>query len=438
MTPERGSLESRLKTLLAEKKAAKGVDAAAFLKSSAAILALLGEIRNLPKDNVLFAFEIGTYCWALEAIASNSADPARRREYTARLVLAFRKAVDSTQFWGDERSKAFGRTMFNAMVACLYKAVKGSSADVGEGMLRRVAHPYLEILTMRADAYLDDVGFRKDPVTEPQREALFRNNGGKRIRMKAWPSVAEKAFGLLNRCLKADQSLVVPDELVAFLYRNRGRGEWLGFYCANAMVRSGRNEEARPLLVDIARKKPDEFWIWEHLAETFRESPEDALSCLCRALRCPIRNREIESATHMKIHRRLARVLSDMGDEETAARENAYAKGEAVSALDMRHCAEEGERADRLVFGGAKPTNYGRMTGRTHQKESSDCVRFEGRFILAPGKSFGFVKGAAIGDIFVPPPIAVKIKNNAQIAGMAARKEDRKKKRMSWCMISVL
>lgn len=438
MTPERESLELRLKALLSEKKAAKGVDEAAFLRHSAAILALLGEIRNLPEDNVLTAFEIGTGCWALEAIASKSSDSAQRREYTARLVQAFRKAADSTQFWGDARSKEFGRAMFNAIVACLYKSVKGSGADVGDGLLRRAAHPFVEILSMRAEAYLDDEGFRKDPVTEAQREAMSRNNGGKRIRMREWPSVAEKAFGLLNRCLKADAALVPPPALVDFLAKNTSRGEWLGFYCAHAMMRSGRDDEARRLLFEIARKKPDEFWIWDHLADAFRASPGNARACLCRALTCPIRNKEIEAATKAKIHRRMARVAAALGDAAAADRENAYANGRPVSDEDGRRYTEEGRTANRIVFGRDEALPRGGRDGGPHPKVSEAGARFAGRFVQCPGKPFGFVKGTKLGDIFVPPPLAAKIQNNAQVAGMAARKEDRKKNRMSWCMISAL
>ena len=147
MTPAREKLEGRLKELMAAKKAARGVDDAAFVKNSAAIVALLEEIARVPEDGKLTDFQIGTYCWALEAIAGKSRDPAQRRDAVVRLVKAYRKAVDSPQFWGDPRACDFGKVFFNAMVVCLHKIVKESNAEVRDAVLRKVARPFTEILS---------------------------------------------------------------------------------------------------------------------------------------------------------------------------------------------------------------------------------------------------------------------------------------------------
>ena len=293
MTPEREKLEGRLKELMAAKKSAKGVDDAAFVKNAAAIVALLEEIARLPEDGKLTNFQVGTYCWALEAIANKSHDAVQRRDAIVRLVKAYRKAIDSPQFWGDPRACDFGRVFFNAMVVCLHKIVKESNAEARDAVLRKVVRPFTEILFLRAEAFLDEAGFKKEPVTDAQRVAMERNNGGKPIKVKEWPSIAEKAFSVLNHGLRADASQTVPSELVDFLFRNREKGRWLGFYCATAMMRSGRIGEARSLLTRVVRKNPEADWAWTHLAEACRDSPQDAMACLYRSLTCSNRDPQI-------------------------------------------------------------------------------------------------------------------------------------------------
>ena len=54
------------------------------------------------------------------------------------------------------------------------------------------------------------------------------------------------------------------------------------------------------------------------------------------------------------------------------------------------------------------------------------------------GKNFGFVKCPTIGTVFAPPRFAERMNNNDKISGMAEKREDKKKNRMSWCMISAL
>ena len=433
MTAERGKLEQRLKELMAAKKSAKGVDDAAFVRKSAEIVEVLESIARLPEDYKLTDFQIGTYCWSLYAVASKSIDQSRRRDFAVRLVKAYHRAVDCPQFWGHPRADEFGRTLFNSMVVALYKEIKDSNVETGETALRSAARPFVEILDKRANDFLDEAGFHKEPVTDEQKAAMERNNGGKPIRMKTWPSIAEKAFGLVNRCLKADRTLQLPPQLVDFLYLNTKKGEWLGFYCANAMLRAGRFEEARGLLLDVVRKKPEEGWSWIHLAETYTDSPQNAVACLCRSLTCRIHNQEM--STESKTHRLLARILAALGDSATAARESEYASGKVVSAEDITRYGLESRKANLLVFGDkVVPTKKRISKGQT----ATSDVRFRGRLIKPKGKSFGFVECREVGTVFIPPRFASKKYQGDEIVGWAAMREDKKKKRMALCMISDL
>ena len=440
MTEERQAFETRLNALMTVKRAAKGVNDAEFVRCSGEIIATLDGIARLPVDNKLTDFQIGTYCWAIHAIAAKSPDPAKRRDAAVRLVVAFRKAIDSPQFWGDERAADFGRTLFNSVVLSLYRVLKESNDDAGEAMLRKAGRSFLEILDMRARVFLDEAGFRKDPVTDVQRAAMERANGGRAIRMKAWPSIAEKAFGIANRCLKADSGLMMADGLVDFLKNNIRNGDWLGFYCANALIRGSRFGEARALLAEIARKKPGEFWVWTHLAEACADVPRDAVACLCRSLACMVRDEEIRKATQAKTHRKLARIFAATGESGAAGREAEYAKGATPSEEDMARYAKEADAANALVFGNKPPRAVcggGREAGAMRPDASE--VRFSGVLRKASGKEFGFVRGGAgTGDVFVPPRFAGRMKDGDRIAGVAALRKDKKKNRMSLCMISAL
>ena len=435
MTPQRQSLEEQFKQLILEKKAANGVNDEKFANCSESIIAVLEEISRLPEDNILTDFEVGSYCWAALAVVSKTRDLARRREAVPRLVRAFRKALDSSQFWGDARSSEFGRMFFNSMITALYKVVKESNAEAGEAVLRKVGRAFVEILELRADVYLDEIGFKKDLVSDEQRIAMQRSNAGRPVRLKAWPSIAEKAFGLLNRCLKADSGLVVSQELVDFLCERKGKGDWLDLYCANAMMRIGRFDDARRLFIEIVRRKQGEFWAWMHLAESSRENIQDAMAFFCRVLTCRIHDAEIEKGVKAKVHRQLAKMFATLGDATTAAREIDYANGRNVIPEDIARYDIGAKNANRYVFGcEALPTKR-KCDGAG---KNAERIKFSGKLIKPKDKDFGFVKCREAGDVFIPPSFAAKKSNGDIVSGYAMLKEDKKKKRMALCMISDL
>lgn len=235
MTEARQSLEAKLKLQMAAKRAAKGRDEVAFVAHAHEIVDTIRAIWQLPEDNALTDFQIGSYCWALYAIASKARDGEVARNALARLVRAYRKKIDSPQFWGSAASDEYGKTLFRAIVLLVYQMLKHSNEGAGESLLKKIGTPFLEILDLRASSFLDEAAFKKDPVTEEQRLAMERS-AGKRIRMKAWPSVAEKAFGVMNRILKTLPETNPSSELVAFLAQNISRGDWLGYYCAKARI----------------------------------------------------------------------------------------------------------------------------------------------------------------------------------------------------------
>ena len=194
---------------------------------------------------------------------------------------------------------------------------------------------------------------------------------------------------------------MVPAELIDFLFRNKEKGDWLGFYCANAMVRVGRHEEARSLLVGVVRKNPGADWAWTHLAETYQNIPQNAMACLCRSLTCSNRDPQIAKATEAKTHRLLAKILAALGDSATAAREIGYANGTAVSAEDSQRYVEGVKVANRLVFGSDKPPEK-RCGGIARSREGHAC-RVSSSAPLQDTTIFGKLPTAPNDGAFNPP-----------------------------------
>lgn len=431
MTPEREILERQLKEFEARKKAAKGVDDQVFVESARKTVSTIRAIARVPNDGELTGWQVSSFCWSLYAIASKSQDGEESRACLAHLVAAYRKKIDSAQFWGDARGAEFGRTLFNAIVLLLYRIVKDANEGAEEGILKRVGKDYLEMLALRAEAFLDDVAFKKDPVTDEQRAAMERSTG-KRIRLRFWPSLAERAFGLMNRCLKVDVTLVPSPELTAFLGRCKDRGDWLGFYCANARVRRGDFAGARQLLLEVVRKKRRDAWAWTHLAEACRDMPEKAVSCYCKALTCPVRDPSIAQATVAKTRRQLACVLLAMGRVQEATREKELADRKEMPDPRDTFYLGEAKAAEQMVFGSENSSGAGRMQGGLSTGEK---VHFSGVLVKRAGNAFGFVKDGKRGDVFIPPRFAERKRDGEVVTGWAAYREDRKKNRMSLCMI---
>ena len=419
MTSEREQLETRLKEHEKAKRAAKGTDDAQFVAASQEIVSTIRQIRALPEDNKLTDFQISSYCWALYAIASKSHDAEQVRMSLVKLVRSFALAMNARSFWGDASSAEFGRTLFNSLIQLLYKSVKSMNDTTAVAFAKKIAVDYLNILDARCEAYLDAGAFHKDLVTEEQRKGMELRNGGKRIRLKFWPSLAEKAYGLMNRCLKADSQVVATDRLVTHLHRNVSKGDWLGLYCVTAMIRGGHAERARSMMKDIVRAKHNEAWAWTYLADTYRDKPEMVAACHCKALTLPSHDPEISLGMAVKSRRVLADALQRLGLVQEAQRELALAERKApVDSHDGFYVTWAGKTNQLLLPSTAK--------------------RFTGRLIKREDKSFGFVKDRTLGDVFIPPKFVKCLKNGDQIAGWADLQEDKNKKRKSLCMISAL
>lgn len=63
--------------------------------------------------------------------------------------------------------------------------------------------------------------------------------------------------------------------------------QYPAYYKAKLLLALGDNDNMLSALLPFARKRRNDFWVWDILSETFRADEEKVLACFCRALTCP-------------------------------------------------------------------------------------------------------------------------------------------------------
>ena len=108
-----------------------------------------------------------------------------------------------------------------------------------------------------------------------------------------------------------------PQELLEFylpyvrMLKERDPGDiWCDLYLSRMLIRLGRADEAKEMLLPVIRSKSDSSWAWSELAQIcMKESSELAGSCYARALLC-----SDPEAYKINIHKSFGEFLKDKGD----------------------------------------------------------------------------------------------------------------------------
>ncbi len=72
-------------------------------------------------------------------------------------------------------------------------------------------------------------------------------------------------------------------EAIAEKYPNY---QYPAYFQAKLLLALGDSEDVLSALIPFARKKQNDFWVWDILSEAVDTEPEKVFSCLCRALTC--------------------------------------------------------------------------------------------------------------------------------------------------------
>jgi len=75
-------------------------------------------------------------------------------------------------------------------------------------------------------------------------------------------------------------------EKLSFLEVNYPDYQYPAYFIAKLLLASGETEHMLEHLLPFAKKKRNDFWVWEVLAEAFNDDPDKVFACYCKALSC--------------------------------------------------------------------------------------------------------------------------------------------------------
>ena len=89
--------------------------------------------------------------------------------------------------------------------------------------------------------------------------------------------------------------------------------QYPAYYQAKLLAGSGSRSEALASLLPFARRKQQEIWLWDLMADIFEGDTEKTLACLCRAVTCPGHEK-----FKVNVRMRLARLFGQQGETRAA------------------------------------------------------------------------------------------------------------------------
>lgn len=113
----------------------------------------------------------------------------------------------------------------------------------------------------------------------------FRTDDGKEL-----PALAERVIQQASKEAGRTQDPGLASYILPYLDRALGEYSdniWLILNKAKVLLTLQRNEDAFKFALDVARAKPNDYWVWELLGDICStDDPDLSLSCYCKALLC--------------------------------------------------------------------------------------------------------------------------------------------------------
>lgn len=88
---------------------------------------------------------------------------------------------------------------------------------------------------------------------------------------------------------------------------------WLVYYKAKCLLSLNRIEEAQKYCVVVCKSKPNEFWAWSLLGDTYSDNNQVAMACYAKALMCPA-----EKDKTINLRSKATRIFAELGYYEQA------------------------------------------------------------------------------------------------------------------------
>ena len=210
----------------------------------------------------------------------------------------------------------------------LYRLAKSESDDLPANLtsVKRLLHEYLQLAIERpsllhscmllvANRLADSPGFSSiafsrmwglENLQESDWET-FTSDQGHLVSSNAEKLIQHAAKDAIAGNDKGALAYILP--YVEEAQKRHPENFWLNLHHARVLFRLNRKQEASDYAIAVAKRKPNEYWIWELLGDlSFSESETLAKSCYCRALLCGAQEGFIG-----KVRLKLAKLLSNTG-----------------------------------------------------------------------------------------------------------------------------
>lgn len=172
----------------------------------------------------------------------------------------------SVQHWSFERPS----DLYSALLRAFLKAGKTWSG-LGEFLT------WWQLSNLRPEDYLPGI----------------TNDGKKMMAMAEQAYIAYAKQVLLHPEPTVIRALIADLET---LHEQHPEYQYPPYYQAKLLVATGSKEEAMTALMPFARRKQNEFWLWDLLADLYDDEPEKAVACLCRAVSCTAQEKFLVNA----------------------------------------------------------------------------------------------------------------------------------------------
>lgn len=123
----------------------------------------------------------------------------------------------------------------------------------------------------------------------------FREEDWQKVKLengKEMMALVEQAYIAYAKQLLPGQAGFDREKAAAFLPRleevveNHPEYQYPPYFQAKLLLALGNRNNMLEALLPFARKKKNDFWVWEVIAEAFSEDTDTVLACYCRALLC--------------------------------------------------------------------------------------------------------------------------------------------------------
>ena len=222
-----------------------------------AFLVKINEVKdlNLPESEEMF----------LENISIVISKAARVICYEATLDISkIQRLFDSIKELSFKRNSKWFSVLFNAM----HKGMKESNR-------------YIEFADWWDFKNFRPEDFQKEKMPNGKEVMAIAEQGYIAYAKHLLPKQTQQGEIIFNKD-KAEAFLPVLSQIV----EDYPQFQYPAYFNAKLLLALGNKDNMLESLLPFAKKKRNDFWVWEILAEAFSSDPEKVFACYCKALSC--------------------------------------------------------------------------------------------------------------------------------------------------------